>query len=109
MVAAPQDSPEGPGFPVRLLNEDEGLDLTIQVFEGEFVLDAADREGLDLPYSCRNGGCTVCTGRLIEGEARMSDDQYTLEEEHVAAGFRLLCCAEVRGPATFLTHQSEEI
>ncbi|MCB9758277.1 MAG: 2Fe-2S iron-sulfur cluster binding domain-containing protein [Alphaproteobacteria bacterium] len=115
-TAAPEEAPvEQPAprkegvFLVRLTNEAEGLDVTIEVLPGEPVLDAADRAGLDLPYSCRNGGCTVCAGRLVEGASVMSDEQYTLEEEHLAQGFRLLCCAVVEGDATFLTHQNDAV
>jgi NAD(P)H-flavin reductase/ferredoxin len=35
----------------------------------EFVLDAAERAGFTLPYSCRKGVCNTCEGRLVDGEA----------------------------------------
>ncbi len=95
-------------FTVRLRNEDMGLDLTIQCEPGEFVLDAADRAGHDIPASCRNGGCLTCAGRLVSGETEM-EEQYTLEEEHVASGYRLLCCTRVTSDAEFVTHQQDEI
>ncbi|MFZ5477215.1 MAG: 2Fe-2S iron-sulfur cluster-binding protein, partial [Myxococcota bacterium] len=95
-------------FQVRLVG-DGGLDRTISVEEGEFVLDAADRAGIELPSSCRNGGCLTCTGRLVgEGDTTM-EEQYTLEPEHQAVGFRLLCVTTVRGDCTFRTHQQDEV
>ena len=36
----------------------------------EAVLDAAQRAGLEIPYSCRKGVCGTCKGRIISGEAR---------------------------------------
>jgi NAD(P)H-flavin reductase/ferredoxin len=36
----------------------------------ESVLDAAQRAGLEIPYSCRKGVCGTCKGHLIAGEAR---------------------------------------
>lgn len=95
-------------FKVHLINEQEGIDLVITAFVGEPVLDAADRQGLALPYSCRNGGCTICAGKLLSGEAEMGD-QYVLEPEQIAAGFRLLCCAWVTSDATIITHQNDAV
>lgn len=95
-------------FKVHLINEQEGIDLVITTFVGEPVLDAADRQGLPLPYSCRNGGCTICAGKLLSGEAEMGD-QYVLEPEQIAAGFRLLCCAWVTSDATIITHQNDAV
>jgi NAD(P)H-flavin reductase/ferredoxin len=36
----------------------------------EAVLDAAQRAGLEIPYSCRKGVCGTCKGRVIAGEVR---------------------------------------
>lgn len=76
---------------------------------GEFVLDAAERAGFELPYSCRNGGCLVCAGKLLEGKAQMDEDQYVLEEEHIAQGLVLLCCTTVSEDSRFLGNQEQEI
>jgi len=35
--------------------------------EGETVLDAAIRQGIGLPYGCRNGACGKCAGHLLKG------------------------------------------
>src|SRR3954467_391882 len=36
----------------------------------ESVLDAAQRAGLEVPFSCRKGVCGTCKGRVISGEVR---------------------------------------
>ena len=95
-------------FKVHLINEIEGLDVVIDCFPEEYVLDAAERQAVDLPFSCRNGGCYVCAGKLLEGELTLGD-QYVLEEEHIDEGFRLLCCGWVTSDARIITHQNDEI
>ncbi|RME20577.1 MAG: ferredoxin [Deltaproteobacteria bacterium] len=85
---------------------DRWLEFTCE--PGETVLDAAERAGLALPYSCRSGGCLSCAARIIEGSAEM-DEQYVLEEEHIARGFMLLCCTTVTSPARFLGNQEHEV
>jgi ring-1,2-phenylacetyl-CoA epoxidase subunit PaaE len=54
------------------------------------VLDAAERAGLDLPFSCRSGICATCRGRITEGAAVMTHN-IALEPWETDAGF-VLCC-----------------
>lgn len=54
------------------------------------VLDAAERAGLDLPFSCRSGICATCRARITEGAAVMTHN-IALEPWEIDAGF-VLCC-----------------
>ena len=56
------------------------------------VLDAAERAGLELPWSCRGGMCCTCRCRIEEGSAEMAVN-YSLEPWEVEAGFTLACQA----------------
>ena len=40
---------------------------------GESILDAALREGVGLPYGCRNGACGSCMGRVVDGRICYED------------------------------------
>lgn len=57
---------------------------------GDVILDAAERAGLDLPFSCRAGVCSTCRARLVSGSAQM-EHNVALEDWEVDAGY-ILCC-----------------
>jgi ring-1,2-phenylacetyl-CoA epoxidase subunit PaaE len=56
------------------------------------LLDAAMREGADLPFACKGGVCCTCKARLLEGEVEM-ERNYGLVKEEIEAGFILSCQA----------------
>ena len=63
--------------------------------EGEFVLDAAEKVGLEIESSCRAGTCGTCTAKVLKGEV-------TYEENYDAvagleSGEILTCCAKPKG------------
>ncbi len=68
----------------------DGKHTDVKVADGEFVLDAALRAGLDLPYACKGGMCSTCRAKLIDGTAVM-DVNFSLESWELEAGFVLTC------------------
>jgi CDP-4-dehydro-6-deoxyglucose reductase len=72
-----------------------GKDKSFQVREGESVLAAALRQGVMLPYSCKNGTCGSCKGLLHSGEVHYPfHPPLALERNDFADGYALLCQAE---------------
>jgi len=62
----------------------------IRVEPGETVLEAALRQGVGLPYGCRNGACGTCMGELLQGEVDYPSGK-TDALEGRAPGACLLC------------------
>lgn len=64
---------------------------TLEVEQGEYVLDAAEAEGEDWPFYCRVGGCVDCTAAVLEGDLEMDENRQLSDEEVEEKGFRLTC------------------
>lgn len=77
------------------IDREEGVTTTVAIAPDEYVLDAAEEAGLDLPYSCREGNCTTCVGELVAGEVDQSEGM-ALEPDQREEGYALLCVSYPR-------------
>ena len=67
----------------------------------ETLLQAAIRQGVGLPYGCKDGACGSCKSKLLEGTVVHGTHQpKTLTPEEEAAGFVLTCCARPQTDCT---------
>lgn len=70
------------------------------------ILEAAEKAGLALPYSCRAGVCSTCRAKVVEGAATMDRNQ-ALEDYEVEAGFVLCCQARPTTPRIELSYDDK--
>ena len=81
----------GPAGPVKLEVELDGTDHTFDDWDPKVkLLEFLESKGVRAPYSCREGECSACAVRLLEGEVRMLHND-VLDEEDLADGIRLGC------------------
>lgn len=95
----PAPAPAAPDAPPIATLEvvSEGVTRSVPMREGETVLEAGLRAGLDLPWSCRGGMCCTCRARVTEGEVAM-DVNYSLQPWETQAGFVLTCQSRPKTP-----------
>ena len=67
-------------------------ETTFEMSQQQTLLEAALKQGLDVPYSCQGGICSSCICRITEGAAEMKKNQI-LNDAEVAEGLTLACQA----------------
>ncbi len=64
----------------------------IEVESGETILEAAEADGMVLPFGCRYGGCVTCAALLVAGSVEQPD-AVGLKDYMAEAGYVLTCVA----------------
>jgi ferredoxin len=95
-----------PFYNVRFINPEQDLDKTIEVPEGEYILDMAEFAGLRLPSGCKQGNCSACIVKVISGEVDQSEQTF-LQEPEIEAGFAVTCVAYPLSDCVLATHQEQ--
>lgn len=87
----------------------EPLGTTIDVAEGQTLLDAALRQGIYLPHACGHGLCGTCKVQVCDGEVdHGAANPFALMDVERDEGKTLACCATLQCDATIEAEIDED-
>jgi len=79
---------------------------TFPQVDGQSLLDAAAKVGINLPYSCKTGRCSTCRCKALKGQSTAIVDELGLTADEKAQGYILSC---VRSASTDMLIEVEDL
>lgn len=93
---------------IKVRDRQTGTSYTLEVPEDRYILHTAEHNGVELPFSCRNGACTTCAVRVISGEI-YQPEAIGLSPELRRQGYALLCVSYARSNLEVETQDEDEV
>ena len=86
----------------------KGTVHTITVPENRYILQTGEKQGVELPFSCRNGACTTCAVRILSGEV-YQPEAMGISPKLKEQGYALLCVSYPRSDLEVETQDEDEV
>lgn len=93
---------------VRIRDRHTGKTHELEVSSDRYILEAAEEQGIELPFACRNGACTTCAVRIISGQISQPE-AIGLSLALKQSGYALLCASYACSDLELETQDEDEV
>ncbi len=95
-------------YKVTVRDRAKGIIHTLEVPGDRYILHSFEKQGVDLPFSCRNGACTTCAVRVREGKLSQPE-AVGLSPNLQRKGYALLCVSYACSDLEVETQDEDEV
>jgi len=95
-------------YRVRIHHRQSNTCTVVQVAADEYILQSAEAQGVELPFSCRNGACTTCAVRICSGQVAQPEAM-GLSPQLQDRGYALCCVSYPCSDLEVETQDEDEV
>lgn len=95
-------------YTIRVRDRANNITHTAQVPDDHYILHSLEDQGIELPFSCRNGACTTCAVRVQSGQLHQPEAM-GLSPDVRDRGYALLCVSYARSDLEVETQDEDEV
>ncbi len=95
-------------YKVTVRDRAKGITRTLEVPGDRYILHSFEKQGVDLPFSCRNGACTTCAVKVIKGDISQPE-AVGLSPHLQRKGYALLCVSYACSDLEVETQDEDEV
>lgn len=99
---------DSPCYTITIHHRQAERTYQVQVPADRYILQTAEQQAADLPFSCRNGACTACAVRILSGEV-YQPEAMGLSPDLREQGYALLCVSYPRSDLEVETQDEDEV
>jgi ferredoxin len=93
---------------VKIFDRQRNIEIEVEVPDDRYILHSAEAQGVELPFSCRNGACTACAVRVLSGKLDQPE-AIGLSPKLKERGYALLCVSYARSNLEVETQFEDEV
>ncbi len=95
-------------YKLHLINKKKKLNIILNITKNQTILEAAEENNIKLPFSCRNGACSTCLGKVEKGLV-IHKNQTFLDNTLINQKYILTCTSYLMSDSIILTHEEENL